>query len=307
MIKYLQKLLLAALFLFFASNAFCQTGTMPGPDDGSSKTKTDDKSDDGSSSFKFGVSYVSNSVFMGRSDTVRTPMLVPELKYTLKCGVYFSGSADYIPGKKKKRLDGGDLAAGYDFDITDDLSAGASFTKMFYSSTSTQIASSISSTFNGNLTYDIGTILSPSLSVDYNLNKQGISNDVFVNLGIAHDFIAVGIFGSNDIFLISPNVTVNTGTQNFYDAYLTKKKQLKTAKRTAAQNALIDSYISKLGQFEMLDYEISTPLEYKTGHFIFQFTPTYAIVENQLPKAVQAKISNQPSIFYFETGVFLKF
>ncbi len=272
------KPLLIGLFVLFSYTAFSQTGALPGAD---GKIKPDDKSNDGTSSFKFGVSYESNDVFMGRTDTVRTPMLVPEVKYTLKSGIYVSGSLDFLPNKKKKRLDGGDVTAGYDFDITDDLSGSASYAKLFYSSTSTQIAAAISSTFNANFTDDIGDIVSPSISSDYNLNKQGIGNDVFVNLGLTHDFTTEGVFGDKDILLISATVTVNTGTQNFYDEYLTKKK-VKTAKRTAAQNALLTQYINKLSQYSLLDYEISAPVEYKSGHFIFQFTPTYAIVKKPI-------------------------
>ena len=291
------------MFAFFAGTAFGQTGALPGADD---KTKPDDKSNDGTSSFKFGVSYLSNDVFMGRTDTVRTPMVVPEVKYSLKSGIYFSGSLDFLPNKKKRQLDGGDITAGYDFDIADNLSGSASYAKLFYNSTSTQIASAISSTLNANFAYNISDIISPSISSDYNFNKQGIGNDVFVNLGLTHDFITEGILGAKDILLISPTVTANTGTQNFYDEYLTKKK-VKTAKRAAAQNALLAQYINKLSQYSLLDYEISAPVEYKSGHFIFQFTPTYALVKNQLPKEIQARISNQQSVFYFETGVFLKF
>jgi hypothetical protein len=303
MVKPLHKVLLTAFFLVFVCAAFGQTPDLPGTDE---KTKPDDKSNEGTSSFKFGLSYISNSVFMGRSDTVTTPVIVPQVKYTLKQGIYFSGSLDFLPNKKNKKLDGGDLSAGYDFDITDDLSGSASYAKLFYSTTSTQIAAAISSTFNVNFNYDIADVISPSVSADYNLNKQGIGNDFFLNFGLTHDFISVGIFGEKDILLISPTITVNAGSQNFYDAYLTKKK-LKNAKRNAAQNALLTKYINQLSQFALLDYEISVPLEYKTGHFIFQVTPTYAIVENQLPKQVAAKVSSQPSIFYFETGMFLKF
>ncbi len=295
--------MLIAFFLLFAFTAFGQTSDLPGADE---KAKPDDKSNPGTSSFKFGLSYLNNNVFMGRTDTVQTPIIVPQVKYTLKSGIYFSGSLDFLPNKKNKKLDGGDLSAGYDFDITDDLSGAASFTKLFYSSASTQIAAGISSTFNVNFNYDISDIISPSVSADYNLNKQGIGSDFFLNLGLTHDFINVGIFGDNDILLISPTIAVNTGSQNFYDAYLTKKK-LKNARRTAIQNALLTRYINQLSQFALLDYEISVPIEYKTGHFIFQFTPTYAIVKNQLPKQIAAQVSSQPSIFYFETGVFLKF
>ncbi len=305
MCKPLLNLLLALSFSLIALNAFCQTGTMPGPDD---KTAADEKSDkaDASSSFKFGVTYISNNVYLGRADTVTTPVIAPQVKYTLKSGVYFSGSLYIIPNKPKQKLDGGDLSAGYDFDITDDFSGGASFTKLFYSTTSTQVASSISSTLNVNFDYDIADIITPVISADYDFNKQGINNDVLLAPAIAHDFITSGIFGAADVLLISPTVTANVGTQNFYDAYLTKK-HFKSVKRTKAQNALINNYINKLGQFELLDYELSAPVEYKTGHLIFLLVPTYAIVQNQLPKTITARLSDQSSIFYVEASVSLKF
>ena len=303
MIKTLYTLAVCTFIIMSVLTVFGQTGTLPGPED---KTKPDDKVIDGLSSIKFGINYLSNNVFMGRTDTVRTPVIMPELKYTFKSGIYFSGSLDYIPDKKKKKLDGGDFSAGYDLDITDDFSGGVSYTKLFYSSNSTQIASTISSTINVNFTYDFCDIISPTVGADYNINKQGIGRDVIVNAELTHDFNIKGVLGEEDILLISPTATLNAGSQNFYDAYLVKKK-VNGTKKTAAQNALLIKYTNQLGQFQLLDYEISTPVEYKTGHFIFQFIPTYAIVKNQIPAAVSARISDQPSIFYYQLAVSLKF
>jgi hypothetical protein len=278
---------------------------MPGPDD---KTTADEKSDkaEASSSFKFGVTYISNNVYLGRADTVTTPVIAPQVKFTLKQGIYFQASLYIIPNKPTQKLDGGDLGAGYDFDITDDFSGGVSFTKLFYSPTSTQIASSISSTAHADFDYDIAGIITPAISLDYNFNTKGVSNDFLLAPGIAHDFINKGIFGTEDVLLISPTITANIGTQNFYDAYLTKK-HFKSVKRTKIQNAVINAYLNKLGQTELLDYELSAPVEYKTGHLIFQLVPTYAIVQNQLPKSIAARLSDQSSIFYVEAGVSLKF
>ena len=295
--------LVIILTILTANATFAQTGTMPGASD---KIKPEDKSNDGTSSFKFGINYSSNDVFMGRTDTARTPTIIPQVKYTFKNGIYLSGNLEFIPGRKKKKLDGGEIAAGYDFDITDDLSGGASLTKAFYSPNSTQIASSIRETVNANITYDIGEIISPTLSADYNFNKQGIAADEFVNLGITHDFNVTGLFGDADVFIVSPTATVNSGTENFYDAYLTTKK-IKNTKRSAAQNALIAAYTARLGKYNLLDYEFSAPVEYKSGKFIFTFNPTYAIVQNQLPAQIMTRISNKPAVFYFETGVTLKF
>jgi len=302
MIKPLLKFLPAVLLSFLTVTAFCQTGTLPGADE---KTKPDDKGDDATSSFKFGVSYLSNNVYMGRTDTATTPAIIPSVKYTFKFGLYFSGNLYYLPTKPTQKIDGGDLAAGYDGDISDDVSYGGSFTRYFFSSTSTQIASAIKSTLNGNINWD-NDYLSPALNVDYNLNVPGIHNDFLLSPAVAHDFIVVGVFGDVDIFLISPTVTLNAGTQNFYDSYVNKRK-LKSARLTKIQTALLAKYESQLGQFEILDYELSAPLEYKSGHFIFQLTPTYAIVQNQLPKQLAAEFSAQTAVFFVEAGVSLKF
>ena len=259
------------------------------------KAKAGEKSSDNAASFKFGVSYLSNNVFMGRADTVTTPMIVPELKYTFKNGIYASGTLDYIPKKPTNKLDGGDVTGGYEFDINDNLSGSASLAKLFYSSSSTQIAAAIRATANANFTYDFGDIISVTVSSDYNFNKQGINNDIFLNGGLSHDFIKEGIFGLKDIFLISPTASINAGTQNFYDAYLVLTKKLRTARRTAALNAIIAQYTNQLSQFEILDYEFSAPLEYKAGHFIF---PVYAnlchsrkpVAEKLLKPAYQARV-----------------
>src|SRR5258708_40310786 len=66
--------------------------------------------------FKISVNYSSNTVFMGRSDTIKTPVILPELKYTFKNGIFISAGADYIPNRTTNKLDEGNLAAGYDFD-----------------------------------------------------------------------------------------------------------------------------------------------------------------------------------------------
>ncbi|MGZ3776619.1 MAG: hypothetical protein ACXVI9_03250, partial [Mucilaginibacter sp.] len=193
-------------------------------------------------SIKFGVNYLSNSVYLGRADTVKTPIIEPEIKYTFKNGIYFSGNLEYIPNRASKPLDAGSIAGGYDFDINNDWTAGVSFTKLFYNATSTQIGSSIGSTFNVNTDYDIAGIITPSLSIDYNILKQGFGSDILINAGLAHDFAKLGIFSTGDIGIISPTVTLNAGTQNFYDAFLTLKKYKLTkagkAKEAAAQKLL---------------------------------------------------------------------
>ncbi len=251
------------------------------------------------------LNYLSNSVFMGRADSIRTAAISPVIKYMFSSGIYFSGGLELIPGRKKNKLDGGDLTLGYDFNITDDLSGGISYSKLFYSATSTQVSSAVSSTFSGNLTYNIGDIIIPTLNADYNINKQGIAGDIFLNLGVSHDFT----FGANDELSISPTIEANTGTQNFYDGYIVYRK-LKNAQKTAVETAIIQSYTAELSQYRLLDYEFSLPIEYSSGNFTLKATPIYAVAQNEFKSAAVVKalgLSSQTSVFYFDIGVSLKF
>ena len=53
--------------------------------------------------FKIGVSYLSNSVFMGRTDTARTPSILPEIKYSLPFGLYFSSKFGFHSEQGNKK------------------------------------------------------------------------------------------------------------------------------------------------------------------------------------------------------------
>lgn len=290
------------LISVFQTTAFAQTASVDTIGDLKSEKKA---------SFKIGVNYLSNSVYLGRADTVTTSVIEPSLKYTFKSGIYFSGNMQFIPNRATNKLDGGSVGAGYDYDISDNCSGSISFTKMFYNATSTQIGSAIGSTINANIDYDIAEIITPSLSVDYDILKQGFGSDVLVNFGIAHDFAKLGIFGDDDLGIISPTATVNAGTQNFYDAYLTLKKYKLTKKgqaREAAAQKLLNGQEAKLARFNLLDYEFSAPVEYKTGKFIFSFTPTYAFAENKLPPRItRGLVDINGGIFFFEVGASIKF
>jgi hypothetical protein len=300
-------LLTLSLFLA-AGSTFAQTTQTEDPED--LLDKLEQAKPEKQASFKMGINYLSNNVFMGRADTVRTPTIIPDIKYTFKNGIYLSGTANYIPNRVTNKLDGGSASLGYNYDITDDLNGGVSFTQLFYTANSTQIGSAIGSTINANLAYDIASIITPTISADYNFLKQGFGHDIFVNAGLSHDFVIQPVFGGNDLFIISPTVALNAGTQNFYDAYFVLKKYKLTAKALALESA-VESLIIKrkdqLSQFKMLDYEFSVPVEYKIGVLIVSFTPTYAMAENKLPPRVTKGMVSGSGIFYFEGGAALKF
>ena len=292
------KIIIYALFISFGlvPAAFTCYGQ-------SSPLEMADGNESGRSSFKVGANYLSNNVFMGRADTIKTPTLNPSLKFTFSNGIYLLGDVEFIGNRKKSKIDGGTIAAGYDFDIGDNMDGSVSFTKLFFNTNSTQVGSAITGTVSANLNYDIDGIITPTLGADYNFLKKGFGNDIVLNFGISHEF---SIAGSDDdaLLTLSPALDVNSGTQNFYDAYLTVKKHRLLATSQQAFNA---AQKASLSRFTLLDYEFSMPLEFKPGRFIISFNPTYAIAKSEVPTRTGAIAANPNGVFYFETGVSLKF
>ncbi len=257
------------------------------------------------SSLQIGTQFLSNNVFMGRTGRKAVPIISPGFKYMFASGLYFAGDMDIVPGLKKDRVNGGSLTAGYDFDLTRYLEGGISYSKMFYNANSTLVGASMTNIFNLNLDYDINHVITPSISVDYSINQEDVANDIFLNAGVSHDFISTNVFGKNDALVISPTVSVNWGTQNFYEAYIERK-----ANQTERQLALMNTFESRLNNFQLLDYELSVPFDYKIKHFVAHFTPTYAIVQNGFKSGSVARavgLSNNSSVLYFEMGVRVKF
>ncbi len=270
--------------------------------------------------FKVGVSYLSNDVYLGRVDTI-SPTITDTISYTLKCGIYFMGSLDYITTKKVKPLDAINLETGYNY-IGDELEFGFSYTKLFFNKTSTEVASAISSIVNTHISYDIGNIFTPAIDASYNIADRGGKNDIVFNPSISHEFSIGNIFGHGDEMRIGLGAAMNAGTQNFFDGYLVRKTavEFKGSKKFVNQelikyNQNLKGYQDQLSEFKVLDYELSAPIVYRYGHFIFTFIPTYAFPRNGLTApeniyqtAIQEGIPKLKSNeFNFSTGIAFRF
>ena len=273
------------------------------------------------SGFKIGLSYKTNSIYMGRQDTVTIPALTPQISYTFKNGLYLSALLDYLPNRSTNKVDETSIEFGYNFKLGKNGGGSTSLNKMFYNSNSTQVDATISTEFNASAYYNLGNIITPELGFTYGFASGSYTNDVLFSPGISHDFEIDGILSSKDALTISPEAILNWGTQNFYDGYLNRltiknKKlgKLATAEQTAYNQNLKD-YQSFLNQLNVLDYEFSLPIVYQTGMVSITATPTLFLPQNGLPtptntyqKLIQHGIpALSGSLMVFELGVNIKF
>lgn len=269
------------------------------------------------SGFQISTQFLTDNVYLGRSDTGHNFTYLPSLTYTDKSGLFIVSSLYFTPGKSNS-IDGLIIQAGYHTSFSDNFSGSLSFEKTLFAEHSTAVKSVISSEISASLDYDLLGIISPSINIDYNINRQGITNDLILNTGISHDFFLGSIISSKDFLAISPAIEMNTGSQNFNDANFEKIKNFenhtnvkdiknkRSTPLTPAQLAYNDAITKAVGQdkkFQLLDYEFSLPLNYSQGRFKMNLTPTLSLPYNMLKKQLQQQIGERSNRFSLILGL----
>jgi hypothetical protein len=252
--------------------------------------------------FKFSLSYLSNSVSYGRKDSLAVSYLTPAIEYRDKSGLYFEGSLSYLTGTGSQ-IDGADVTAGYDFDSRNGkLSGGLYASKYFTSSSSYSVRSEVKGAAGGSLDYNLGPV---SLSAGTDLSFSN-KMDIVLNFGVSRQFEL-----NDKRWAIAPSAVVNAGTQNFYQDYLTKRKYSQRRRRRAGSTPAAVNVIVINKSFAILDYELSSPINYDGHKWGLFFTPTYSIPENGFKYSLNngatyqsQKLSNT---FYAEVGAYIKF
>lgn len=249
------------------------------------------------SHFTATMSYVTNSVWEGRSDSIVTPFFCAAVGYHFKFGAYINGGLNFIPNRQINILDLATIEAGYEFPIIKDVFVGNVFyTKNFYSQYSTQVGSEIDGAFTTEFSYDFNLVqLAVSAAYSY-----GVQNDIGVTSGLSKN-IEIEIAKGHTLSL-NPTATVFAGTQNLYAIYLTTRSQKAThGKNSHASNAssianknshVVNNTTTtttvtttatqnvQYSKFNMLDVDVSLPISYVYKKFTFGVTPTMSLPFN---------------------------
>lgn len=257
--------------------------------------------------FKTSVSYLSNNVYNGRRDSLTVPYMSLSVEYSNKLGFNISANVNYNPNNHHFDMVG--LDAGYSLSlIKDKLSCSVDASKYFYSASSTSIKSGSKGSLDADVDYDFDIAsIDAGAGVDFS-NKLGIMSSLAINHEFEFDI-------DNSKWTLTPTATANFGTQNLYQAYLSKiakKKDKSIATATTSGN----------NKITLLDYEMSLPIAFDAKMWGISLTPTYAIPENPITTTtttttttatgktknktttVTEKLSN---VFYGKLVAYLKF
>ncbi len=278
--------------------------------------KTDDKH---TSYFKASANYLSNSLYNGRKDSLATPYISPGIGYYDKSGFYITGGISYLASSSESRIDLVSFDAGYDFSFSDNFTGGVYANKSFYNQSSTAVKSDIKGSIGGTLSYDLG-FLQLSTGIDVLFADKA---DIALNFGLAHAFY---VGDKDDLWTITPSVTTNLSTLNFYEGY-TNRRVGKNAKSKIPNLASITTTTTvNNSKLTLMDYEISLPINYDGKKWGLFFTPTLALPQNPISTTTVSNIKlkngtestethdttppsekNLQNTFYVEVGVYIKF
>ena len=249
-----------------------------------------------------GLTYLSDNVYLGRRDSVALPYLSPSLGFHDKSGLFINGSLSYSMAQGNTRLDMVSFEGGWAYN-SENWNVELSASKEFYSGESYSVKSEIGGNLSGYFSHDFGPV-EPSLDLGADL---GTSFDFGIGLGLEHSFSII-----ENRLELSPSAKVNASTQNFYSNYYNKRRY--SPKRKNNSGSSTSAEIINAGNFQIMDYELSGPIEYTYKKKLkVNFTPTYAIpvhpaniiTTNKSGGNTSSAVSkeNLTNVFYFSLGI----
>jgi len=238
--------------------------------------KSSSKND--STSFKIQTNYLSNYVYNGRSDSIKTPYFYTTASLNFANGIYTNFSINYLLTPGQRGYDFSELTLGYNYAIGEKIAGEVYGSKYFYSSQSNLLS--------GNITSDVG------FTFNYDLNYLNFHNSFDIFFSNKTDVQLVPGFekeiqlssGKFNKLIITPAIYSSFSSLNFYESTINKRfPGLKNPKIQGQADASIlsNTSVDKKG-FKFLDIELSFPVSYDLNKWNISLTPTYAIPFNKV-------------------------
>ena len=212
--------------------------------------------------FSIGLNYLSDNVYHGRRDSVTLPYINPYIGYHLHCGIYGKATVSYAPTRKNGHFDLLTLELGYDRNFGTSVLAGVYSEKYFYYKRSPGIRAAIKESGSIYCQYK-NDLVEPQVSFTIN---HGNAMDIVAGTTFDHDFH----IKDNQLNII-PAITVNVGSQNYYNQYFID--------RAFQKDHIVIPYqvVNNAGGIKALDLEFSAKTTYRTGGWFFTVIPLYSI------------------------------
>lgn len=235
-----------------------------------------------------GTTFASKLHYFGRTDSLKSSALIPSATLNFNNGLYVSSSLVLLNNVTTTLAYTAVLTeAGYKFGKTEGVAGSIFADKFFYVNNST-LPQSVQKAQAGFTLTEQNKIINVNVG-----GNAAFSNDVdfFANGGLDHPFL---IKAGKTILVLVPTVTINAGTQNFTNSYITKRNIL----LVPSSSQTVTEYVKK---FQILDYEASLPITVVYNRFTVSLIPSFVIPQNVADVAGKP-INSTSNLFYANLG-----
>ncbi|MBO9618910.1 MAG: hypothetical protein J7539_07735 [Niabella sp.] len=246
--------------------------------------------DDKKTTVTVGVNYQNNLQYLGRVDSVKTPLIVPNVRLSLKNGLY--AEADGYFGLNSGKLDGGYIAAGYELS-KDKWGMGIGLSKYIFNASSDIVKSDISTSLEAYFYRDF-KVVTFNVEPSYNFGSAG---DFVLGTGLSKD---IELGDSKGKFLLTPKLYLWLGSQNFVEQHYIRK-----GKGKGKGNGGTTVASSDVNKFNLMSVEASLPFSYTINKkFKLLAEPLLAFPQNYKVLGGYYASSAYPNpIFIMKVGV----
>lgn len=244
--------------------------------------------------FTIGTSYLPKLHFYGRTDSLRSTALAPNVLLQFGNGMYISSTVIFINNKQIPMQYAATVAGGgYRFGKTKGF-AGSVYGDLFFYANKDLVQSSQKGQAGYTLSY-----LNPVLNINNNSSVIFSDNsDFFTSLGADHPF---KIVKGKSVLVIIPTLSTNFGTQNFTNSYY-KTRYLNGIPVGSEQ---VNETSKK---FNLLSVELSVPVVFVHKNLALSVTPGYVMPQSVIQVQGRPDLSeNAKNLFYGNLGIFYTF
>lgn len=273
------------ILLFISGSAIAQDSLKIPVADSTVKKKTN---------FTIGAVYLPKLHYYGRTDSLKSTALAPNVLLQFGNGIYLSSTVIFLNNSQIPMQYGATIAgAGYRFGKTKGF-AGTLFGDLFFYANKDLVQSSQKGQAGYTLSY-----LNSFLNINNNSNAVFSDNtDFFTSLGVDHPF---RYKKKKTVLVIIPTFNTNFGTQNFTNTYY----------KTRSINGIPipPEQVTETGKrFQLLSFEASVPVVVVHKNLAFSFTPGYVVPQSVIKVQGRPDLSeNAKDLFYANVGVFYTF
>jgi len=254
---------------------------------------------------KAGLQFISNQTYAGRTDSLKLPVLIPEVNLEFQKG-FFVNTKGYVNlSGGKTTFDGISIEPGYEFSKKN-WNGSLSVIKNFISDSSNLIIAPVNASLEFYLNKET-KIVTPFIGSEYVFSAEG--NDFIMYGGLSKDIVFTKE-DSKTTADVEPSFSLTAGSQNFYYSFLksfssnaqNRGKGKGRGIGNSTSTTITQSVEQQSNHFTLLSSAFELPLTVATQKFKWITTPALETPVNLIKNGTQ-----QSSIFYITTELLFDF